>query len=34
MEQAQEIANKANDWLNDKDAVENKLYEYWKYIAK
>ena len=24
----------AKDWLEDTDAVDNKLYEYWKYIAK
>lgn len=24
----------AYDWLNDEDGVENKLYEYWKYIIK
>lgn len=24
----------ARDWLDDSDAVNNKLYEYWKYIAK
>ena len=24
----------AKDWLNDKDAKEYKLYEYWKHIAK
>ena len=23
----------AGDWLNDVDAKENKLYNYWKYIA-
>jgi len=22
------------DWLNDEDAVEDKLYNYWKYIAQ
>ena len=30
-----EVALKmANEWLKDADAVDNKLYEYWKYIAK
>ena len=24
----------ANDWLNDEDATENKLYCYWKHIIK
>lgn len=24
----------AKDWLNDKDAKEYKLYEYWKHIVK
>ena len=24
----------ANDWLNDEDAKDHKLYEYWKYIIK
>lgn len=24
----------AKDWLNDKDAKENKLFEYWKHIVK
>ena len=24
----------AKEWLNDKDAKEYKLYEYWKYIIK
>ena len=31
----EELALKmAYDWLDDADSVENKLYEYWKYIAK
>ena len=24
----------AEDWLNDEDSIEDKLYEYWKYIVK
>lgn len=24
----------AEDWLDDKDSIEEKLYDYWKYIAK
>ena len=24
----------ANDWLDDEDAVKDKLYEYWKHIIK
>jgi hypothetical protein len=26
--------NMAKDWLHDTDAMQNKLYNYWKYIAK
>jgi hypothetical protein len=26
--------NLAKDWLKDDDAVEDKLYEYWKHISK
>ena len=31
----EELALKmAKDWLSDEDAKENKLYCYWKHIAK
>ena len=31
----EELALKlAYDWLSDADAIDNKLYEYWKHIAK
>lgn len=31
----EELALKlAHDWIHDEDAVEDKLYEYWKNIAK